>query len=512
MRPISGSLLISLSIERKFMRRRLITFLIAVFCWLCFSLPSLAAASDEAKVLHVLNRLGFGPSPSALEQIRSIGIEAYIEAQLHPETIPEPADLTDRLNQLTTLQLSPTELLRQYRVLPTADNPDPENPKGLLPLDQATQAKLLRAIASPRQLEEAMVDFWYNHFNVALDKGLDRYWVGAYEREAIRPYTLGKFRDLLGATAQHPAMLFYLDNWVNGISPRAARRGEFDEVNENYAREVMELHTLGVGGGYTEADIITLARIFTGWGFCKPRQFEDASFCFNPKRHDPSDKVFLGEAIPGGGIEEGERALDILARRPATARYISYRLAQYFVADRPPDLLVNRLANTFQTTDGDIRAVLKTLVDSPEFWEPQGMGQKFKSPYQYMVSAVRASGLAVKNPRPIGGVLQQLGMRLYGCPSPDGYKNTQEVWLSPYAITRRLDWISILAAGRLPLLSDPPPLGERPSRPQPEPIAYQPLLDTLGSSLSPETQQRVAGASPRLRAAAVLGSPEFMYR
>ncbi len=463
-------------------------------------------------MFHVLNRLGFGASPSSLEQVRSIGVEAYIQAQLHPSSIPESAILIDRLQQFETLQLSPTELLQQYRVLPTEVVESNANFKGLTPLDQATQAKLLRAISSPRQLEEVMVDFWYNHFNVASDKGLARYWVGVYERDAIRPYVFGKFRDLLGATAKHPAMLFYLDNWVNGISPRAARRGELDEVNENYAREVMELHTMGVGSGYTEQDVITLARIFTGWGFCQPRQFEDPNFCFNPKRHDPSNKIFLGTSIPGGGMEEGERALDILARHPATARYISDRLAQYFVADRPPESLVNRMAQTFQDTNGEIRAVLNTLFDSPEFWDPQVVGHKFKSPYQFMVAAVRSSGMDVKNARPIGSILQQLGMRLYGCPSPDGYKNTQDVWLSPYAITRRLDWVAVLATGRLPLTVDPPPLGERATRIERTPLAYQPLLDLLGSTLSTETQQLIEASPPRLRAAAVLGSPELMYR
>jgi uncharacterized protein (DUF1800 family) len=274
----------------------------------------------------------------------------------------------------------------------------------------------------------------------------------------------------------------------------------------------MELHTLGVNGGYSEEDIITLARIFTGWGFCKAAQFEDTNFCFLPQRHDPSQKVFLSKLIPAGGMEQGELALDLLAHRPATAQHISYRLAQYFLTDQPPDRLVERMAATFLKTDGDIRAVLANLFDSAEFWDDNYLNSKFKSPYQFIMSAVRATGLDVKNPRPLGAILQQLGMRLYGCITPDGYKNTEAIWLSPYAMTRRLDWVSVLATGRLPLESDPPPLGVTPSPLAHAPIPFDPLLTTLGKQISHKTQQIAQSVPPPLKAAAVLGSPEFMYR
>ncbi len=320
-------------------------------------------------------------------------------------------------------------------------------------MEQAVQARLWRAVESPRQLQEVMVDFWYNHFNVFAAKGLDHLWVGAYEEQAIRPYALGRFRDLLGATAHHPAMLFYLDNWQNTAPNSPGVRGKQQGLNENYARELMELHTLGVDGGYTQEDVIALARILTGWGLGRPRgrDINKGGFFFDPKRHDFSDKVFLGQTIHGSGVAEGEEALDILARNPATARHISFELAQYFVADEPPSALVERLRKRFLDTDGDIRAVLDTLFHSPEFWDQKYYGNKFKTPYQYVVSAVRATDMKVVNVRPLYGMLMQLGMPLYGCLTPDGYKNTRDAWLNPDAMTRRIGFATALASGRLPL-------------------------------------------------------------
>jgi uncharacterized protein (DUF1800 family) len=203
----------------------------------------------------------------------------------------------------------------------------------------------MRSIYSDRQLQEVMVDFWYNHFNVYADKGIDRLWVGAYEREAIRPYALGKFRDLLVATARHPAMLFYLDNWQNSNPNFNRKKGRPQGLNENYARELMELHTLGVDGGYQQTDVIALAKILTGWGFKQPGQqvTDGYTFQFNPHRHDFSNKIFLDRDIVGSGINEGEQALELLSRHPSTAKQISFKLAQYFVADVPPKSLIDRL-------------------------------------------------------------------------------------------------------------------------------------------------------------------------
>ncbi len=387
-----------------------------------------------------------------------------------------------------------------------------------------------------------MVDFWYNHFNVYAGKGVDSLLVGAYEQQAIRPYALGRFRDLLETTAHHPAMLFYLDNWQNTAPNSPGARGRFKGLNENYARELMELHTLGVDGGYSQQDVITLAKIFTGWSFRRVGQTTDGmtGFYFDPKRHDSSDKIFLGYRIQGGGIEEGEKALDILAKSPATARHISYELAQYFVADTPPKPLVDRLTHQYLATDGNIRAVLKTLFQSAEFWQTQYYSAKFKTPYQFVVSAVRATGMPVTNGRPLLGTLQQLGMPLYGCLTPDGYKNTQAVWLNPDAMTRRLSFVTALASGRLPLQMvdtqpfsssvlasagavavtpsiQTPATGSIPAQSLPQPSQLQPLdatqlAATLGNRFSVKTQQAIATSPPQLRAALLLGSPEFMYK
>ena len=317
------------------------------------------------------------------------------------------------------------------------------------------------------------------------------------EEQAIRPNVLGKFRALLEATAKHPAMLYYLDNWQNKAPNRPAARGRFKGLNENYARELMELHTLGVNGGYTQQDVITLARIFTGWGFPPRRQGEavQAEFYFDANRHDSSDKVFLGQTIKGSGMAEAEQALDILARHPATAHHISYKLAQYFVADEPPQSLVDKLAKRFQDTDGDIRAVLDTLFHSREFLDPKYYNAKFKTPYQYVISAIRATGMDVQNVRPVAGVLRQLSMQLYGCSTPDGYKNTQSAWLNPDAMLRRISFATTLAAGRF--------AGSKP-------VDAQQLSKTLGNNFSTQTKEVMESSDKQIQAALILGSPEFM--
>ncbi|MGL5061932.1 MAG: DUF1800 domain-containing protein, partial [Microcoleus sp.] len=418
---------------------------------------------NSQKILHLLNRIGYGPRSGDIDRVRSQGIENYIKQQLSPEHIPEPQKLTDRINSLATLQKTPNELSAEYTKIlrqngqpPTPEARQAARQKARLILQQSVQSRMLRAAESPRQLQEVMVDFWYNHFNVYSDKGLVRLWMGVYERDAIRPHALGKFRNLLGETARHPAMLYYLDNWQNTDPKSSGARGRFQGLNENYARELMELHTLGVGGGYSQQDVIALARIFTGWGF--PRDAArsgDYKFYFDAKRHDFTDKVFLGKTIKGSGESEGEQALDILANSPATAKHISYKLAQYFVADNPPNSLVDRLSQRFLETKGDIRAVLTTLFNSREFWDEKNYGAKFKTPYQYVISAVRSSDKKVENFQQLYGYLQQLGMPLYGCLSPDGYKNTQDAWLNPDAIARRLTFATALANDRLSLNSPP---------------------------------------------------------
>ena len=480
--------------------RSLLAIALSALIWIAVA-PTANAQTASPQVLHVLNRLAYGAQPGDVAKVQTLGVDRYIQEQLYPERISEPPELINKLAQFQTLKLSPTELLQRYaeRQKPgvaLAPNGPQRQRKQLAEIPQeALQARILRSVESNRQLQEVMVDFWFNHFNVFSGKGRTRFLVGSYEEKAIRPHILGRFRDLLGSTAHHPAMLFYLDNWQNTAPESSGAKGRFQGINENYARELMELHTLGVNGGYTQQDVTTLARILTGWGIVKPGSTNDSGFDFQIKRHDRSDKVFLGQRIAGGGEDEGEKALDILARHPKTAQFISYKLAQYFVTDQPPKPLVDRLAQTYLSTDGTIRTLLETLFKSPEFWQTQTVNSKFKTPYQYTISAVRATGQPLNNTRPIVNVLEQLGMPLYGKQTPDGYANTQETWLNPEGMMRRLDFATTLATGRF---------GNG------QPVDPMTLTQTLGDRLSTKTQAAIAQSPPNLRAALILGSPEFM--
>jgi uncharacterized protein (DUF1800 family) len=360
-------------------------------------------------------------------------------------------------------------------------------------------------VLSQRQLLEVMVNFWFNHFNVFEGKGLDQIWIGNYE-ETIRQHAFGRFRDLLFAVAKHPAMLVYLDNTLNS-APRGA-----GSLNENFAREVMELHTLGADGGYTQADVVTLARALTGWVVNRPdaHDFPDDAAVFVAARHDYGPKVFLGVPLTGRGRAEGEEALDILANIPRTAHHIAFELAQYFVADAPPPLLVDRLAARFSETGGDIREVLKTLFASPEFWASPG--EKYKTPYEFVLSAVRAAGLVVLNPRPILAAMTRLGMPLYGCQTPDGYRNTEEAWLSPDASLQRIDFALKFARGGLPVSRPVDPLLAAALPGRQVPVDAARLEAIFGSTLSSATRAGLVQAAPALRAGLILGSPDFMRR
>jgi uncharacterized protein (DUF1800 family) len=425
------------------MKRRwvMIQFLVL----LGWSMQSASAQSLDPKVLHVVNRISFGARPGDYERVQTIGIDRYIQEQLNPEKIPEPPALGDQLAPLSDLWVTAGEGVQLFR---SPNNPNDANAKqqalgtfGQNVLKEATQARLLRAINSPRQLEEVMVDFWFNHFNVHSGKGRTKIWLSAYERDAIRLHALGQFRDLLDTTARHPAMLYYLDNWQN------TAKG----LNENYARELMELHTLGVDGGYTQADVITLAKVLTGWGLSpyNATQPSASGFFFNPKQHDNSPKVFLGKTLTQTGEAEGAEVLDILSIHPSTAKFISLKLAQYFVSDKPPQSLVNRLQKRFLATNGEIRKVLQTLFTSPEFSNPKIYRRKYKTPYQYVVSAVRSTGVTVLNTLPLSTTLQQLSMPIYGCPTPDGYKQTETNWLNPDSTVRRLNFAVNLGNGAI---------------------------------------------------------------
>jgi uncharacterized protein (DUF1800 family) len=317
------------------------------------------------------------------------------------------------------------------------------------------EAKLYRAIYSNHQLEEVLTDFWFNHFNIFLDKGADRYLVTAYERDVIRPYVLLKFGSLLRATAESPAMLFYLDNFQS-VDPAAAdrmpaarlakaRRG----LNENYARELMELHTLGVDGGCTQRDVTEVARCFTGWTLRNPRQ--GGGFEFIERLHDRGAKIVLGVKIPaGGGMDDGLKVLEILAHHPSTARFISRKLAVRFVADHPPDSLVEKMAQTFRRSDGDIRAVLETMLHSSEFWSQEAYRSKVKSPLEMVASSVRALNADVEFGFALAQQLTKLGQPLYRKQEPTGYSNSSEEWLNSAALVGRMNFAMALAANRIP--------------------------------------------------------------
>ncbi len=531
--------------------------------------------SRQQQALHAVNRLAFGPRPADINYVLRIGVENWIERQLHPDSIPEPSDLRRRIISLRTLNMLPEELFVQYQIplrrLAPGDDKKATWQQSQIIVQQAVEARILRAIEGPRQLQEVMTAFWFNHFNVFAGKGLCHLWIGSFEQQAIRPHAMGRFRDLLGATAKHPAMLFYLDNWQNTAPNSPGARGKFDGINENYARELMELHTLGVNGGYSQTDVIALAHVLTGWGLVRPtavmkrpvfsgapispdglarRRFQFGGwrrfsrpwrmdgeytngngFEFDPRRHDFSAQSFLGHRIAGGGLEQGEVALDILARSPATANHLSYQLAQYFVADDPPSELVQQMARRYLATDGNIREVLKTLFFSKEFWDRRYYRAKFKTPYEFVISATRAAGVPVVNVRPLAGTMALLGMPLYGCQTPDGCKQTQEAWLSPDAMMMRLSFATALGAGRLPLqrpmnefaqdedghrregairsAAIRMPLAALNLAATPDPAA---LAATVGDLLSPHTRNAVEAAPPRLQAPLILGSPEFMKR
>ena len=337
-------------------------------------------------------------------------------------------------------------------------------------------AKVTRAIYSERQLQQVMDDFWFNHFNVFAGKGEDRYYLTSYERDVIQPRALGKFKDLLTATAKSPAMLFYLDNFLSA-DPRAAqrvaaersmrqqrRRGRFGGpapsanpqqaakknergLNENYGRELMELHTLGVDGGYTQKDVTEVARCFTGWTIDKPRQYAD--FKFDERLHDPDPKIVLGKKIHAGGMKDGEQVIDLLAHHASTAKFISTKLARRFVSDNPPPSLVKRMAETFRSSDGDIRAVLKTMIWSPEFWSRDAYRAKIKTPFELVVSAARAMGTDVDTPLPLVQWVGRIGEPLFQCQPPTGYADKAEAWVNTGALLNRLNYSLALAGNKM---------------------------------------------------------------
>jgi len=417
-----------------------------------------APLTQEQKIIHFLSRTSFGPTPTEIEKVRSTGISPYLEEQLHPERISDPV-VDEKLSQLKTVRLTSQELLELY------PPPDQAKAKGIAfsPMQgpryvifELQQAKLLRAVFSQRQLYELMVDFWTNHFNVFAGKGADRWLVTSFDRDTIRPHVLGRFRDLLLATARSPAMLFYLDNWLS-VSPDAplnrfrfnikpsARQG----INENYARELMELHTLGVDGGYTQKDVVEVARCFTGWTIRRPRGEPD--FIFNPRMHDPREKLVLGTRIAaGGGMEDGLKVIDLLARHPSTARFIATKLIRRFVSDDPPPTLVTEVANAFRQSDGDIKELLRVIVESPEFSSPETVQAKIKKPIEFVASALRAVGAETNASPALLRYLVRMGEPLFLAQPPTGFPDVGSTWVSPDMILTRMNFAVDLTANRIP--------------------------------------------------------------
>jgi uncharacterized protein (DUF1800 family) len=443
------------------MRRLLVTVVVVS------AIGAAAAAGSsptDAAITHLLNRIAFGPRPGDVERVRTIGIDRYVDEQLHPERIADTA-VSERLAGLATVRLSQRDIVNAFE-LPqiearrarkqdafAAGDPDAAPPRDPVAMKANTlvaelaEQKIVRAAYSERQLQEVLADFWFNHFNVDARKGRDRFLLTTYERDAIRPHVLGRFRDLLGATAKSPAMLFYLDNWMSADpNGPAVNARNTKGLNENYARELMELHTLGVDGGYTQKDVTEVARAFTGWTIENARQ--GGGFTFNRRLHDRRQKLVLGHVIKAGGDEsDGEQVLDLLANHPSTARFIATKLVRHFVSDAPPRALVDRAAKRFRDTDGDLREVMRTILTSPEFASADTYSVKVKSPLEFVASALRAAGSESIDARSLVRALQQMGMPLYMCQPPTGYKDTADAWMNTGALVTRINFALQLSRG-----------------------------------------------------------------
>jgi uncharacterized protein (DUF1800 family) len=471
--------------------------------------------AEEQRIIHVLNRLGFGARPGDVERVKAMGLENYINQQLNPEKITDTV-AENKVRDLSTLNMPTAELYEKY--------PQPGQllrqlqARGMLPAEMSTEApdkpldnekyreviqeyyrenglqrpariidelqasRILRAVYSERQLQEVMVDFWTNHFNIFANKGADRWLLPAYDRDTIRPNAMGKFSTLLQATAQSPAMLFYLDNFQS-VSPNANQRrggGRLRQlrqdqpqpqpqrqrrgINENYARELMELHTLGVDGGYTQKDVQEIARCFTGWTIFQPRGGAAAvnammgeagrrnagTFFFNARVHDDGEKRVLGHKIPaGGGVKDGLMVLDILAHHPATAKFIATKLVRHFVADTPPQSLVDRVAATFTKSDGDIRETLKTIFFSKEFNSTEAYRVKIKRPFELVISAIRTLGADTNGGPGTHQWIARMGEPLYGFQTPNGYSDAADSWVNTGGLLERMNFGLALASNRV---------------------------------------------------------------
>jgi uncharacterized protein (DUF1800 family) len=456
-------------------------------------------STSSATAAHLLNRLTFGPRPGDLQRLMERGVAEFLERQLAPE--PEHEPLARKLRALPAIDYTASEFVLHHQL-------DKQSVASVeCPLEQLRTAKLQRAAESENQLREVLVDFWYNHFNVTAQA-----WqasVPEYERETIRPHVLGRFRDLLVAVAHSPAMMFSLDTYIstaNRIVGGKLVRG----LNENYGRELLELHTVGVSAGYTQHDVTEAARCFTGWdfgGWHAPLY----AFRFSREQHDSDSKKIFGFALSSGGGEgDGDGLLDYLAVHPATARFISWRLVQRFVADNPPQSLVEGCAKTFSATGGEIRAVMRTIVDSDEF---RTAPPKLKSPLEFAVSAIRAADGEIVEGKPLADALGRMGMPLYDCKPPTGYSNRGSDWLNVSGQLHRFNFAVALATGEFPGVS------VRSSATSPAAAAQHFAENILGAPLSASTLAALSRASskgnvaPQTKALALLiASPEFQVR
>jgi uncharacterized protein (DUF1800 family) len=413
--------------------------------------------------LHAFSRLAYGPRAGDVDRAVAMGVMRWADAQLDPGAIDDPAlrarerrfDILgyDR-GDLARIVLAAREERRDRQRDSSADRPGPDQRAARRLAGQLQELVIVRAVFSERQLQEVMAEFWTNHFNVFLGKGADRFLLPDYIEHVIRPHALGHFADLLLATARSPAMLFYLDNWES-VAARAApdapggRRAKPRGINENYARELLELHTLGVDGGYTQQDVINVARILTGWSIDRPRQ--GGGFLFRPRAHDWDEKVVMGVRYPAGhGEDEGVRLLRWLAQQPATIHHVSSELCRRFVNDEPPDGCVDDAAAAWRRSDGDLREVVRAIVHGPDFWAPGNVGAKIKTPLQFVASALRAVGAEPDSTPGLAGVVARLGQPLYLHVAPDGYGETEQDWVNSGALLARMKVALALARDALP--------------------------------------------------------------
>ena len=433
----------------------------------------------DQQIIQALSRLTFGPSPGDVQKVRAIGLENWIDQQLRPDKINDSA-MEQFVARYSAINQDQNDLLRQYAEQQRArrqvrqeraDTTRAMNGADSMAMRQQLQqqfnltrqvvtqlqsSRVARAVASERQLQEVMTDFWENHFNIYAQKGgPEAYYLTDFDQNVVRPRALGKFRDLLEAVAQSPAMLFYLDNARSMADSNRPTQRQMRQprkrpgLNENYGRELLELHTLGVDGGYTQQDVINVARAFTGWTIKPPAQ--GGGFIFRPQVHDAGEKVVLGHKLAAGrGMDDAEDVLDMLAKSPATARFISFKLARRFVSDSPSKALVDHAAQVYLRTDGDIREVLRSIITSPEFFSQQAFRSKVKSPFEVVVSAMRALNAAPDSTPRSAQVIAFLGQPIFGHQAPNGWPETGEAWTNTGAILNRINFGMAVAAGRLP--------------------------------------------------------------